>query len=56
MWMRLSERPGGTRLFSAAANGESAAFRLDRAACGADEPGFAEVTVPKWPFVKSVAV
>ena len=56
MWKRLAERPGGTRLFSAAAIVRVRAFRVHRTACGVREPGFAEVAAPKWFFVKSVEV
>ena len=57
MWKRLAERPGGTRLFSAAAMVRVRVFRVHRTACGVRmEPGFAEVAAPKWFFVKSVEV
>ena len=58
MSKRLAERPGGTRLFSAAAmvrvpNFASIAPRVGSVRM---EPGFAEVAAPKWFFVKSVEV
>jgi hypothetical protein len=51
MWRRLANRPGGTRLFSAAAMARvpysaSIAPHVVRM-----EPGFAEVERPKWFFV-----
>jgi hypothetical protein len=53
MWKRLSGRPGGSRLFSAAM------VRVPYFASIVPhvvpmEPGFAEVTVPKWFFVKPI--
>jgi hypothetical protein len=41
MCQRLAERPGGTRLFSAAAMARVP--HVERM-----EPGYVEVTVPKW--------
>ena len=51
MWRRLSRRPGGSRLFSAAAmvrvpNFASVLPHVERM-----EPGFAQVSVPNWFFV-----
>jgi acyl-coenzyme A thioesterase PaaI-like protein len=51
MWKRLSERPGGTRLFSAAAMVRVPYFASIVPHVVWMEPGFAEVTVPKWFFV-----
>ena len=51
MWKRLSERPGGTRLFSAAAMVRVPYFASIVPHVVRMEPGFAEVTVPKWFFV-----
>ncbi len=56
MWKRLSERPGGTRLFSAAAMVRVPYFASIVPHVVRMEPGFAEVTVPKWFFVKGVEV
>ena len=56
MWKRLAERPGGTRLFSAAAMVRVPYFASIVPHVVRMEPGFAEVTVPKWFFVKSVEV
>jgi hypothetical protein len=52
MWKRLSERPGGTRLFSAAAMVRVPYFASIAPHVVRMEPGFVEVTVPKWFFVK----
>jgi len=46
--------PGGTRLFSAAAVLRVPYFASIVSRVVRMEPGFAEVTVPKWFFVKSV--
>jgi acyl-coenzyme A thioesterase PaaI-like protein len=51
MWKRLSERPGGSRLFSAAAMVRVPYFPSIVPHVVRMEPGFAEVTVPKWFFV-----
>jgi acyl-coenzyme A thioesterase PaaI-like protein len=51
MWKRLAERPGGTRLFSAAAMVRVPYFASIVPHVVTMEPGFAEVTVPKWFFV-----
>jgi acyl-coenzyme A thioesterase PaaI-like protein len=48
MWKRLAERPGGTRLFSAAAMVRVPYFASIAPHVVRMEPGFAEVTVPKW--------
>ena len=51
MWQRLAARPGGTRLFSAAAMVRVPYFASIVPHVVTMEPGFAEVTVPKWFFV-----
>ena len=51
MWKRLAGRPGGTRLFSAAAMVRVSYFASIAPHVVRMEPGFAEVTVPKWFFV-----
>jgi acyl-coenzyme A thioesterase PaaI-like protein len=51
MWKRLAERPGGTRLFSAAAMVRVPYFASIVPHVVHMEPGFAEVTVPKWFFL-----
>jgi acyl-coenzyme A thioesterase PaaI-like protein len=51
MWKRLAERPGGTRLFSAAAMVRVPYFASIMPHVVRMEPGYAEVTVPKWFFV-----
>jgi acyl-coenzyme A thioesterase PaaI-like protein len=51
MWKRLADRPGGTRLFSAAAMVRVPYFASIVPHVARMEPGFAEVTVPKWFFV-----
>jgi acyl-coenzyme A thioesterase PaaI-like protein len=48
MWRRLAERPGGTRLFSAAAMVRVPYFASIVPHVLRMEPGFAEVAVPKW--------
>lgn len=50
-WKRLSGRPGGTRLFSAAAMLRVPYFASITPHVVRMEPGLAEVTVPKWFFV-----
>lgn len=50
-WQRLSGLPGGTRLFSAAAMARVPYFASVLPHVVRMEPGFAEVTVPKWFFV-----
>jgi Domain of unknown function (DUF4442) len=54
VWKRLSERLGGTRLFSAAAMVRVPHFASIVPHVVRMEPGFAEVTVRKWFFVKGV--
>jgi hypothetical protein len=56
MWKRLDSVPGGTRLFSAAAMARVPYFATIVPHVVHMEPGFAEVTVPKWFFVKPVEV
>jgi acyl-coenzyme A thioesterase PaaI-like protein len=51
MWKRLDSVPGGTRLFSAAAMARVPYFASIVPHVVHMEPGFAEVTVPKWFFV-----
>jgi acyl-coenzyme A thioesterase PaaI-like protein len=51
MWQRLAGQPGGTRLFSAAAMVRVPYFASIVPHVVRMEPGFAEVTVPKWFFV-----
>ena len=51
VWKRLAERPGGTRLFSAAAMVRVPYFASITPHVVRMEPGYAEVTVPKWFFV-----
>jgi acyl-coenzyme A thioesterase PaaI-like protein len=51
MWKRLDSVPGGTRLFSAAAMVRVPYFASIAPHVVRMEPGFAEVTVPKWFFV-----
>lgn len=50
-WKRLSDRPGGTFLFSAAAMARVPYFASILPHVVRMEPGLAEVTVPKWFFV-----
>ena len=52
MWKRLASQPGGSRLFSAAAMVRVPYFASIVPHVVRMEPGFAEVTVPKWFFVK----
>ena len=47
-WRRLSGRPGGTRLFSAAAMARVPYFASVLPHVVRMEPGLAEVRVPKW--------
>ena len=56
MWKRLAGRPGGTRLFSTAAMVRVPYFASIAPHVVRMEPGLAEVTVPKWFFVKVVEV
>ena len=51
VWQRLSGRPGGSRLFSAAAVLRVPYFATIVPHVVAMEPGYAEVAVPKWFFV-----
>ena len=51
MWKRLAERPGGSRLFSAAAMVRVPYFASVVPHVRRMEPGLAEVDVPKWFFV-----
>ena len=51
IWKRLAERPGGSRLFSAAAIARVPYFASIAPHVVRMEPGLAEVTVPKWFFV-----
>jgi acyl-coenzyme A thioesterase PaaI-like protein len=51
MWNRLASRPGGSRLFSAAAMVRVPYFASIVPHVVRMEPGLAEVTVPKWFFV-----
>src|ERR1700748_1823823 len=55
-WRRLSGRPGGTRLFSAAAMARVPYFASVLPHVVRMEPGLAEVRVPKWFMVKRVEV
>jgi acyl-coenzyme A thioesterase PaaI-like protein len=48
MWKRLASQPGGTRLFSAATMARVPYFASIVPHVVQMEPGFAEVTVPKW--------
>ena len=50
-WKRLAARPGGSWLFSAAAMVRVPYFASVAPHVVRMEPGFAEVTVPKWFFV-----
>jgi acyl-coenzyme A thioesterase PaaI-like protein len=51
MWQRLSARPGGSRLFSAAAMARVPYFASVLPHVRCMKPGYAEVDVPKWWFV-----
>ena len=51
MWQRLADKPGGSRLFSAAAMARVPYFASVLPHVRRMEPGLAEVTVPKWFFV-----
>lgn len=53
-WQQLSGRPGGTRIFSAAAMLRVPYFASVLPHVLRMEPGRAEVAVPKWFFVKGV--
>jgi acyl-coenzyme A thioesterase PaaI-like protein len=50
-WKRLSRRPGGTHLFSAAAMARVPYFASILPHVVRMEPGLAEVRIPKWFFV-----
>jgi acyl-coenzyme A thioesterase PaaI-like protein len=50
-WQRLSDRPGGSRLFSIAAATRVPYFASILPHVVRMEPGLAEVAVPKWFFV-----
>ena len=52
VWKHLAGRPGGTRLFSTAAMARVPYFASIVPHVVRMEPGFAEVTVPKWFFVQ----
>jgi acyl-coenzyme A thioesterase PaaI-like protein len=51
IWQRLSRTPGGSRLFSAAAVARVPYFASVLPHVERMEPGFAQVSVPKWFFV-----
>jgi acyl-coenzyme A thioesterase PaaI-like protein len=51
MWQRISDRPGGSRLFSLAAMARVPYFASVLPHVRRMEPGFAEVDVPNWFFV-----
>jgi acyl-coenzyme A thioesterase PaaI-like protein len=51
MWQRVSDRPGGSRLFSLAAMARVPYFASVLPHVRRMEPGFAEVDVPNWFFV-----
>ena len=51
MWKLMAGRPGGSRLFSAAAMARVPYFTSVLPHVLRMEPGFAEVTAPKWFFV-----
>jgi acyl-coenzyme A thioesterase PaaI-like protein len=51
MWQRMAGRPGGSRLFSAAAMIRVPYFASVLPHVQRMEPGFAQVAVPKWVFV-----
>jgi acyl-coenzyme A thioesterase PaaI-like protein len=51
MWKRLAPRPGGTRIFSAAAMVRVPYFASIVPHVRRMEPGYAEVSVPKWFYV-----
>jgi hypothetical protein len=56
MWQRLGDRPGGSRVFSAAAMARVPYFASVLPHVRRMEPGLAEVDVPKWIFVKGVEI
>jgi acyl-coenzyme A thioesterase PaaI-like protein len=51
LWKRLAARPGGSRIFSAAAMVRVPCFASIVPHVRRMEPGFAEVSVPKWFYV-----
>jgi acyl-coenzyme A thioesterase PaaI-like protein len=51
MWQRLGARPGGSRLFSAAAMVRVPYFASVLPHVERMEPGLAQVSVPKWFFI-----
>ena len=51
LWTRLSALPGGTRVFSAAAMVRVPYFASILPHVRRMEPGFSEITVPKWFYV-----
>jgi hypothetical protein len=55
-WRRLSGRPGGTRLFSAAAMAGVQYFASVLPHVVRMKPGLAEVRVPKWFMVQYVEI
>jgi len=56
LWKTLAPRPGGSRVFSAAAMLRVPYFASIVPHVRRMEPGFAEVSVPKWFYVKRVEV
>ncbi len=51
IWQRIGHRPGGSRLFSAAAMARVPYFASVLPHIERMEPGFAQVSVPNWFFV-----
>ncbi len=51
LWRQLSRRPGGSRIFTAAAMARVPYFASIAPHVQRMEPGFAEVSIPKWFFV-----
>lgn len=56
MWQRLDSLPTGSRLFSVAAMARVPYFTSMLPHVRRMEPGLAEVDVPKWFLVKSLAL
>ena len=56
MWKRLAAQPGGTQLFSAPAMVRVPYFASIVPHVVRMEPGYAEVAVPKWFFVKTIGM
>jgi hypothetical protein len=56
LWKQLAQRPGGSRLFSAAAMIRVPYFASIVPHVRWVEPGYAEVTVPKWFYLKNVGL